>query len=122
MPMETVGNEILNDIKMHVEGSTTDDHFDPLLVDYANVAFTNLFQMGVGPKDKPFKLTLSESSTWSDFSSDKNLESAKEYIYRYVQLLFDPPQNSNAMQATKDILAEAEWRANTYTDYKESFE
>ena len=35
--------------------------------------------------------------------------------------MFDPPQNSNAMQASKDIMNEMEWRANVYADYKDSF-
>lgn len=112
---------ILEDIKNHIEGSTVDDHFDPILVDYANMAFSVLWQLGIGPSQAPFKITLNGNETWEQFSTDKNLEQAKEIVFRRVQLAFDPPQNGNAMEASKEILKEMEWRANDYADYKDSF-
>lgn len=114
-------NEILQDVKMHIEGSTTDDHFDGVLVDYINTAFSVLYQMGVGPKDHPFSITADSELKWTDFLNNSSLNIAKEYLYRRVQMMFDPPQNSNAMQASKDIMNEMEWRANVYADYKDSF-
>lgn len=114
-------NNILQDVKMHIEGSTTDDHFDGVLVDYINASFMILWQLGIGPKDKPFSITKDDPKNWSDFSNDKNIEGAKEYLYRRVQLMFDPPQNSNAMQAAKDIMTEMEWRINDYADFTDSF-
>lgn len=114
--------KILEDVKMHIEGSTTDSHFDPVLVDYINTAFAILYQLGVGPTDKPFAISLESDTNWSEFGNDNAIEMAKEYVYRRVQMMFDPPQNSNAMQAAKDIMTEMEWRANAYADYKESFD
>lgn len=106
---------------MHVEGSTTDTHFDSLLVDYINVAFEILYQIGVGPSGEPFKITLEEDTEWSDFMDDASVNQVKEYIYRRVQLMFDPPQNNNVLEASKDIMTEMEWRINAYADYKDSF-
>ena len=77
--------------------------------------------MGVGPKDHPFSITADSELKWTDFLNDSSLQIAKEYLYRRVQMMFDPPQNSNAMQASKDIMNEMEWRANVYADYKDSF-
>lgn len=112
---------ILEDVKMHIEGSTIDNHFDPILVDYINATFMVLYQLGVGPQELPFKITINSDSEWSDFLDDNSIEGVKEYMYRRVQLMFDPPQNSNAMQAAKDIMTEMEWRINDYADYKDSF-
>lgn len=115
-----MANEILDDVKMHVEGSLADNHFDSLLVSYTNTAFMVLWQLGVGPED-PFTITMASDKKWTDFLDDPSLELVKEYIYRRVQLLFDPPQNSNAMEASKNILEEMEWRIHDYANYKESF-
>lgn len=114
-------NEILTDVKMHIEGSTVDDHFDPILVDYINTAFMVMYQMGVGPQNEPFKITTDSELTWEDFCNDNSLEGCKEYLYRRVQFMFDPPQNSNASQAAQDIMKEMEWRINDYADYKDTF-
>lgn len=115
-------NEILNDVKNHIEGSTVDSHFDGILVNYINTAFSILYQMGSGPRDKPFTIDVDGDYKWTDFTTDKSLEMVKEYVYRRVQLMFDPPQNSNAMEAAKDVMTEMEWRVNAYADYKDSFD
>jgi hypothetical protein len=114
-------NEILNDVKMHIEGSTVDDHFDGVLIDYINTTFMVLYQMGVGDQTKPFKISLNQKVKWTDFLDDNSLEGVKEYMYRRVQMMFDPPTSSNALEASKDILSEMEWRINAYADYKDSF-
>lgn len=114
-------NKILEDVKVHIEGSTIDDHFDDVLVDYINTTFAILYQLGVGPGDKPFRITKESSFVWEDFLNDNSLEIAKEYVYRRVQMMFDPPQNSNVMQASKDLLTEMEWRVNAFADYKDTF-
>lgn len=114
-------NKILNDVKMHIEGSTTDTHFDSLLVNYINTAFAILYQIGVGPTGEPFTIDENGDYEWEDFLDGPSLEMTKEYIYRRVQLMFDPPQNNNVMEASKDIMSEMEWRINAYSDYKDSF-
>ncbi len=118
---DCMDNEILNDVKMHIEGSTVDDHFDGVLVDYINVVFMVLYQMGVGDQTKPFKISLNQKVKWTDFLDDNSLEGVKEYMYRRVQMMFDPPTSSNAMEAAKDVMSEMEWRINAYADYKDSF-
>lgn len=122
MPMEGINmNEILNDVKMHIEGTTTDNHFDSLLINYINTAFEIVWQLGVGPRDKPFKTSLNSEDKWSDFMEGPHLEQTKEYIYRRVQMMFDPPQSSAAMDASKEIMNEMEWRINAYADYPDTY-
>lgn len=102
---------ILNDVKSDIGIDSLVTAFDKDLITDINAAFIILYQEGVGPQDAPFKV---ESDTvWSKFSDDQGLtELTKVFIRKKVKSIFDPPQNTNLMQADNSITKEAEWRLN----------
>lgn len=89
----------------------TEDYteFDIDIIVHINTVFTILNQLGVGPT-KSFSIS-DKTSVWSDFLGDSDdLELVKSYVPLKVRLLFDPPTNGNAMEATKRMIEELEWR------------
>lgn len=86
-------------------------HFDNELVLFINSVFGILFQLGVGPKDKQFKITGSDE-TWDDFLTDGQIETVKSYVFAKVKLLFDPPSSSSVLSSYQDLIKEFEWRCN----------
>ena len=54
------------------------------------------------------------------FRDRKDLEIVKTYICFKVKMMFDPPTSSAALEATKRVLDEQEWRiANIYVNKEE---
>lgn len=89
----------------------TEDYtpFDVDIITHINTAFMILNQLGVGPT-KCFSIS-DKTSAWSDFLGDSvEYEAVRSYVYLKVRMLFDPPTNSNAMEATKRMIEELEWR------------
>jgi hypothetical protein len=85
--------------------------FDVDVVTHTNTAFGILRQLGVGPTE-PF-IIFDSSTTWGEFSPDMDrLQGVKSYIYTFVRLVFDPPQNSFTVTALKEVRNEMEWRLN----------
>lgn len=85
--------------------------FDADIIMHINSVFMILNQMGVGP-DTCFRIE-DDLATWNDFLEDNlKLDAVKSYIHHKVKLLFDPPINSAALEATKQIILELEWRLN----------
>lgn len=83
--------------------------FDNQLIVYINTAFSILLNLGIGPSEG-FCITGS-SEKWEDFCEDKReLDSVQSYIALKVQLLFDPPTSSSAIESTERLLSEIEWR------------
>ena len=83
--------------------------FDTDLILHINSVLMILNQMGVGPK-APFAIS-DETATWTEFCEGRtDLEAVKSYVAMKVKLLFDPPQSSTTMEATKNLIAELEWR------------
>ena len=108
--MDTTSNSILTDTKKLLGLAEDYEIFDQDIVIYINAAFSTLFQLGIGPTDKPFTIA-DKVSKWSDFSEDPNVfASVKVYIYQKVRLAFDPPQSSFAVEAIKEQITEWEWR------------
>lgn len=104
-------NSILNSIK-HLLGPETDyTHFDRDIILHINSVLGILFQMGVGPKDKPFKIT-GASETWDQFIEKDKIETVKSYIFAKVKLLFDPPSSSYVLSSYKDLADEMSWRSS----------
>lgn len=87
-------------------------HFDDHLIAYINSVFLVLKQLGVGPKEG-FVIT-GEDETWDEFIPDNKIlrESVKTYVKAKVQLQFDPPISSAAMDALNRTISEFEWRLN----------
>lgn len=100
---------ILTSIKKLLGISEDYEHFDADIIMHINSVFMILTQLGVGPPDG-FSIE-DDSSVWSNFIGDSsNIESVKSYVYLKVKLLFDPPLSSAAMEATKQLISELEWR------------
>ena len=104
-------DSILTSIKKLLGISEDYEHFDADIIMHINSVFMILTQLGVGPPDG--FLIEDDSSVWSNFIGDSsNIESVKSYVYLKVKLLFDPPLSSAAMEATKQLISELEWRLN----------
>lgn len=104
-------DSILNSVKKLL-GITEDyTHFDADIIMHINSVFVILSQLGVGSENG---FTISDASAvWSDFLPEgSNLELVKSYMYLKVRLLFDPPQSSAVMDATKRSIDEFEFRLN----------
>lgn len=44
----------------------------------------------------------------------------KSYVALKVKLLFDPPQSSSTIEATKNLISELEWRLYAECDKEET--
>lgn len=94
----------------------SESYFDDDILIYINSAFNKLFQLGVGPKDKPFRIT-SDTETWEDFYGEiSNYEDVKTYVYLYVRLIFDPPTSSFVLNSIQALMTELEWRMYVQAD------
>lgn len=104
-------DSILTSIKKLL-GITEDyTHFDQDIIIHINSVLMILHQLGVGPQEG--FMIQDSSDIWSDFISDNTeMEAVKTYVYLKVKLLFDPPQSSAAMESTKNLINEFEWRLN----------
>lgn len=104
-----------------------ENHFDTDILVHINSALNRLFELGVGPSDKPFVIS-GTNETWSDFWSDADsLLQLKTFMYLYVKLLFDPPASGFATTAMQEEIAKLEWlmyvmcdndRTDIYNPYK----
>lgn len=88
--------------------------FDVDITLHINSVFSILQQMGVGPEEGFF--ISDEKGVWDDYISiiDKNkTNSIKTYIYQKVRYMFDPPSNTNLLQALTNSIKELEYRLYT---------
>lgn len=107
---------ILEDIKKQIGFDPSYTVFDPDLILLINSEFATLYQAGVGPADKAFRIT-GPSETWDEFFEGKtDLESVKDYIFLQVKIIFDPPANSFVLDAYKAKAEELLWRLNVADD------
>ncbi len=103
-------DSILNSVKVMLGISSDYTPFDTEIIIHINSVFTVIFQLGVGPQDKPFFISGAKE-TWSDFSEDiSTVNLVKSYTYLKVRLLFDPPTSSGATEAINNQIKEFEWR------------
>lgn len=105
---------ILKSVRQKLGPSGAYDVFDPQLVDFINMAFGRLHQLGIGPKER-FSI-VDDTATWSDFGPDDEMKEVRTYVYLQVRLLFDPPQSSTIMSAYNDKIRELEWELNVMFD------
>lgn len=101
---------ILDSVKKKIgitEGYTEFD--DGQIIDYINSVFFNLRQLGIGPAEGFF--IVDEQANWEDYIPASPLQRAvRVYVGNKVQLRFDPPQSSSALEVLKNDVAEFEWR------------
>ena len=86
------------------------DSFDTDIIIHINTVFSNLTQMGIGPKEG-FTIT-GYSETWDQFitSSELKTQQVKSYMALKVKSLFDPSANGNVSEAIKNAISEMEYR------------
>ena len=106
---------ILDSIKLALGIMVDYPYFDEQLITYTNAALAVLVQTGVG---EPGFTIDGREALWEQFLGEKMaaLEYSKAYVIMRVRLMFDPPQNSSALQALKDMIAEYEWRGYVECD------
>lgn len=110
-------DSILDSVKRLLGIDPYNTDFDTNIILFINSALASLVQMGIGPEDG-YSIT-SNSETWSDFlGEDKGSKMSfiTNYIYSKVKLAFDPPANTNAYNALKEIGNEAEFRLRCQKD------
>lgn len=90
------------------------EEFDGILIMHINTVFSEINQMGIGPK-KCFKIS-STSDVWSQFTPRLDMEPIKSYMYIKVKELFDPTANSQIAQSQTNVAKELEFRMHTLWD------
>ena len=111
---------ILESVRKTIGPESDYTHFDPELIMAINTAFFTLFELGVGPQDKPFTIS-DDTAKWSDFIDDGYADMVRSYVSMKVKLLFDPPASGTIVDLMKTQLAEFEWRLNVRVDPKTTF-
>lgn len=107
---------ILADVKKLLGIPDSNDHFDKDLIFFINMAFATLYQLGVGPKDKAYKI-IGVENKWDEFiQGETNIENVKTYVYMKTRLAFDPPATGAGMESLKELIKESEWRLNVECD------
>jgi hypothetical protein len=95
-----------------------DPTFDLDIMTHINSAFSDLFDLGIGPVEG-FAI-VDESTVWDAFSDDvTTLSRVKTFIYLKVRLLFDPPTTSFTIKAFEDQIKEAVWRMSVHREGSE---
>lgn len=106
-----MSEKILTNVKKLLGVSEEYTAFDIDITTHINSTFLNLNQIGIGP-DTGFRIP-DDGEYWEDLLlTRKDLDAVKTYMYLKVKLLFDPPQNSYAIEAMKNQIQELEWRLN----------
>ena len=105
-----MNESILDTVKKSVGIDPSINDFDSDLILHINSVLASLIQSGIGPENG-FRIT-DNSQTWSDFlDDDLRIEMVKTYVAVKVRMIFDPPSNSNLMQALEKCCSEFETRA-----------
>ena len=99
---------ILTSIKKLLGIMSDYTNFDDDIIIHINTAFAMLNQLGVGPEGG--FMIVDANSRWEDYTTEKNLNMVKTYIYLKVRLLFDPPTSTALIESINRTLSEIEWR------------
>lgn len=119
--MAEVTNVILDSVKMGLGGITSEyTAFDPQIILFINTVFNRFYQLGIGPRDQPFKIT-DGTETWDQFINDDSMEMAKADMILRVKLMFDPPSSSYGIENIKAQIQEYEWCMNVQSESAEAF-
>lgn len=102
---------ILNSIKKMLAIDPSYDVFDDEIKMHINSVFSILEQIGATPAGGFYLETGNEK--WTDYLHDiKGVDMVKSYIFLKVQLIFDPPPTSFAIESKQKLIAELESRLN----------
>lgn len=102
-------DSILLTVKTHCNVSADDTSFDTELIEDANLILSILPQL-VNGLDEGFAIET-ETAKWSDFlPGNPKIGLIKSYVGKRVRLLFDPPSNSQHLEALKATISELESR------------
>lgn len=93
--------------------------FDDDIIVHINSVFSTLTQLGVGPAEG---FTIEDAEVeWDAYATDdvpvNDLNSVRTYVFRKVQMFFDPPTTSFMIEAVERQIAELEWRLNVSREY-----
>lgn len=92
--------------------------YDVDIILHINSVFSTLFQLGVGPQNKQFRIK-DEKALWKDFTrNEETIEMVKTYMGLRLKLIFDPPDTGFVTNAYQDMIKEFEWRLNVAVDPK----
>lgn len=106
--MNEIDRSILREIRSRLGPSGAYEVFDTDLIVLINSAFDRLCQLGIGPLS-PFRIS-GENETWDDFIPEENRQALiHDYVYLSVKLIFDPPQNSGALNTFKEQIQKYEY-------------
>ncbi len=93
-----------------------DTTFDLDVMTHINSAFSDLYDLGVGPANG--FVIEDESTNWDAFVDDvPALARVKTFVYLKVRLLFDPPQTSFHIAAMERQITEAVWRLSVHREH-----
>lgn len=111
-----MSESILTSVKKGVGGIIeADEAFDDDIIMCINTVFSELTQMGVGPK-QGYQIT-DKTAVWSDFvGSDPRLNMVRTFTVLSVRMAFDPPTNGTVAQAYEKQIAELGWRLNVQVE------
>lgn len=110
-------DSILISIKKLLGITEEDTSFDTDIVIHINSVFSELTQIGFGPKEGYF--ITGKDNLWSEVIRDKKtLEMIKTYIYLKIKIIFDPPLSSSTLETYKQEVQRYEWRINSEVESK----
>lgn len=120
--MSEVTDSILQSIKKLNNVAADYTAFDDDFIMYINSALADLNQLGIGPADG-FAIE-DESDQWDDFfgDDDATYNRVKTYVGLKVNLLFDPPATSFAIEMKERQIDEHAWRIVVAQEDKEAEE
>lgn len=103
-------NSILQSIKKLLGLGDGYDVFDQDIIMHINTIFSNMNQMGIGPKEG--FMIEDDKSTWDEYIKDQKilLQNIITYVYLKVRLIFDPPANGNLLESINKTANELEYR------------
>lgn len=108
-------DNILESVKASLGLPADYDPFDAQIIMDINTVLGIVNQLGIGVRD--YTISDEDNGSWEEFLAEEiaegnQINEVKTYVYKRVQLLFDPPTSGILMEATKEIIRELEWRIN----------
>lgn len=106
-------DNILESVKLALGLAADYPPFDNQLILDINTVLGICNQLGIGTHD--YTISDEDNGSWEEFLAEEiaegnQINEVKTYVYKRVQLLFDPPTSGILMDATNKIIEELEWR------------